>query len=113
MANVQLSSLLPSGTFLLSYSLLLFLPSLVLTFAGAFLTFDRTRSFVPINDPFAIPNKSRQNFLTPFFRGGVGGIIAGYTFGREHPVIYVLFCDFDLCLNSSLVYFPFTPYPQS
>lgn len=80
MANIELSSLLPSGPFLLSYSLLLFIPSLVLTFAGAFLTLDRTRSFVPINDPFIIP-KSNTNVLIPFFRGGVGGIIAGYAFG--------------------------------
>jgi len=81
MANVELTSLLPSKAFLLPYALLLLFPSLVLTFAGTFLTLDRTRSFVPINDPFSISNKSYTRFLTPFFRGGVGGIIAGYAFG--------------------------------
>lgn len=77
MAVVELSSLVPSAAFLLPYALPLFLLSFILTFSGAFLTLDRTRSFTPTGDVI----KPNTTFLTPFLHGGVGGIIAGYAFG--------------------------------
>lgn len=79
MAVVELSSLVPSKAFLLPYALPLFFLSFFLNFCGAFLTLDRTRSFVPAGDVI----KPNTTFLTPFLHGGVGGIISGYAFGRE------------------------------
>lgn len=79
MANVELSSLMPSNATLLPYSLPLFFLSFILNFSGAFLTLDRTRSFVPTGDVA----KANTTWITPFFHGGLGGIIVGYAFGRK------------------------------
>jgi hypothetical protein len=81
MSTVELTTLLPPESFLLAYALPLFTLSLILNFAGAFLTLDRTRSFSPTADAFPVTKTSRINLIRPFFHGGVGGIIAGYAFG--------------------------------
>jgi len=81
MATVRLADLLPTNGFLLPYALSLFLASLVLTFAGAFLTLDRTRSFAPVGDLFQDRKESTARVISSFIRGGVGGILTGFAFG--------------------------------
>ncbi|KAJ7705276.1 hypothetical protein B0H17DRAFT_1298329 [Mycena rosella] len=76
-----LTSLLPSTSFVLAYSLPLLFLSIVLTFAGAFLTLDRTRSFPPERYgvlPGAFEQKKRLHWL---LEGGVGGLAVGHAFG--------------------------------
>ncbi|KAJ7182592.1 hypothetical protein C8R43DRAFT_911084 [Mycena crocata] len=76
-----LSALLPSTSYLLAYSLPLLFLSILLTFAGAFLTLDRTRSFPPERFgvlPGAFEQKKRLHWL---LEGGVGGLAAGHAFG--------------------------------
>ncbi|KAF7324766.1 hypothetical protein MKEN_00518400 [Mycena kentingensis (nom. inval.)] len=79
-SNVTLTALLPSP-FVLAYAIPLLLISVVLAFAGAFLTLDRTRSF-PVERygvlPGAFDQRKRIHFL---LEGGVGGLAAGYAFG--------------------------------
>lgn len=76
---------MPSEAFLLPYALPLFFLSFILNFSGAFLTLDRTRSFVPTGDVV----KAKTTWITPFFHGGVGGIIVGYAFGRMFHQVYL------------------------
>lgn len=80
--SVVLSNLLPSPSYMLSYSLPLLLISIILTFAGAFLTLDRTRSFPPRYDviPGAFDTKKVKK-LHWSLQGGVGGLAIGYAFG--------------------------------
>ncbi|KAJ7489469.1 hypothetical protein FB451DRAFT_1024640 [Mycena latifolia] len=76
-----LTTLLPSSSYLLAYALPLLFLSILLTFAGAFLTLDRSRSFPPERYgvlPGAFEQKKRLHFL---LEGGVGGLAAGYAFG--------------------------------
>ncbi|OCH92590.1 hypothetical protein OBBRIDRAFT_791039 [Obba rivulosa] len=86
---VNFSALLGSKSYTLAYALPLLCLSLVLTFAGVFLTLDRTRSFVPrpigmtlrTDNPTKlreVENTMRRVFL---LEGGVGGMATGYTFG--------------------------------
>lgn len=78
-----LTQLLPSTTYTLAYALPLLLSSLILTFAGAFLTLDRSRSFPPSYDSIPgdfFPNK-RNKKLHWLLEGGIGGLAAGYVFG--------------------------------
>lgn len=82
---VTLIDLVPTTSYLLAYALPLLLFSLVLAFAGAFLTVDRSRSFVPNRQLSGIPgsyypSKSKQFRL--YLEGGMGGILIGYCFGR-------------------------------
>ena len=86
----QLTPLLPSTPYILAYSLPLLLLSLVLTFAGTFLTLDRSRSFPSrgtgtVYSSLALPGaldqpKSKKK-LTWALEGGIGGLIGGYVFG--------------------------------
>ncbi|TBU27061.1 hypothetical protein BD311DRAFT_724967 [Dichomitus squalens] len=84
---LTLASLLPSSSFLLAYTLPLFFLSLLLTFAGAFLTLDRTRAFAPRYDSLQPPEATRiqhaEVLLKKVFRleGGLGGIALGFVFG--------------------------------
>ena len=84
-----LTNLLPSTTYTLAYTLPLLLSSLCLTFAGAFLTLDRSRSFPPsydsIPDDF-FPWKTARKFHW-LLEGGIGGLAAGYVLGGEHSLI--------------------------
>ncbi|KAJ3928656.1 MAG: hypothetical protein NXY57DRAFT_496239 [Lentinula lateritia] len=84
----SLSTLLPSSSYLLAYTLPLLLVSLILTFSGAFLTLDRTRRFRAKNDMYVMPRSfgKETKGLRLFKRmmvleGGVGGILLGYAFG--------------------------------
>jgi len=77
-----LTTLLPTTPYLLAYSLPLLFLSLLLTFAGAFLTLDRSRSFPPRYD--AIPSafdRPKNTKLSWLLEGGIGGLAAGYAFG--------------------------------
>ncbi|KAL1703092.1 hypothetical protein EV121DRAFT_208674 [Schizophyllum commune] len=74
----------PSSAFALAYALPLLFLSILLTFAGTFLTPDRTRSF-PHPSYKAIPGsldapKRRIAFV---LEGGVGGLAIGYSFGVQ------------------------------
>ncbi|KAI0785201.1 hypothetical protein C8Q75DRAFT_776410 [Abortiporus biennis] len=71
-----LFSLIPSVPYLLAYSIPLLLLSTVLTFAGAFLTLDRTRTF-----PQHHSSSQKPSLLRRLFTGGIGGYISGYAFG--------------------------------
>lgn len=83
--TATLTTLLPSTTYTLPYTLPLLLCSLCLTFAGAFLTLDRSRSFPPKYDPipgdFFAQKQSRPVYS--LLEGGIGGLAAGYVFGGE------------------------------
>lgn len=83
MATVRLTDLLPTNGYLLPYAFSLFFASLVLTFSGAFLTLDRTRSFAPVGDAFQDRQKSTFRLVASFIRGGVGGILTGFVFGSK------------------------------
>jgi hypothetical protein len=82
--GVELLALLPSPAYVLSYSLPLLLLSIVLTFAGAFLTLDRSRSFAPRYDalPGGFDPRGKKKFHW-LLEGGVGGLASGYVFGGE------------------------------
>ncbi|KAJ4479788.1 hypothetical protein C8J55DRAFT_514374 [Lentinula edodes] len=83
----SLSTLLPSSSYLLAYTLPLLLVSLILTFSGAFLTLDRTRRFRAKNDMYVMPGslgketKGLRLKRMMVLEGGVGGILLGYAFG--------------------------------
>ncbi|KAI8986247.1 hypothetical protein BD414DRAFT_488111 [Trametes punicea] len=85
--QTTLSSLLSSSSYLLAYSLPLLVLSLSLTFAGAFLTLDRTRAFAPRYDALQPPDSNKvqhaEALVKRIFRleGGVGGIAIGYVTG--------------------------------
>ncbi|EIW59662.1 uncharacterized protein TRAVEDRAFT_167141 [Trametes versicolor FP-101664 SS1] len=85
--ETTLSSLLSSSPYLLAYALPLLFLSLLLTFAGAFLTLDRTRAFAPRYDALHSPETTKvqhaEAVVKRIFRleGGIGGIAVGYVFG--------------------------------
>jgi hypothetical protein len=91
MANFELTQALATEAFLLLYAVLLLLLSLVLTFAGSFLTLDRTRSFAPAADVYPKPN-----FFRSLLNGGVGGLITGFTFGRMFFVYCICRSDHNI-----------------
>ena len=83
--STELTDLLRSTAYRLTYALPLLVLSTLLAFAGAFLTLDRTRSFRPRHDTphvlvpgsFDRPRRVRFNL-----QGGLGGLAIGYSFGR-------------------------------
>ncbi|KZT64269.1 hypothetical protein DAEQUDRAFT_732827 [Daedalea quercina L-15889] len=86
--NCSLGSLLDSTSYTLAYALPLLLISFVLTFAGTFLTLDRTSVFPPRrNTVTPLPHNASElkriesslRWLS-MFAGGVGGIVSGYIF---------------------------------
>ncbi|KAJ7621139.1 hypothetical protein FB45DRAFT_798859 [Roridomyces roridus] len=88
--SVTLTNLLPSTDYLLTYSLPLLFLSLLLTFAGTFLTLDRSRSFPPERYgvlPGAFEPKKQINFT---LEGGVGGLTSGYAFGVHFSTFLAL-----------------------
>jgi hypothetical protein len=78
----KLDDLLPSTPYVLAYSLPVLFVSVLLTFAGTFLTLDRTRTFPPRYDalPGAYEKKSGRK-VSWLLEGGVGGLGIGYAFG--------------------------------
>uniref|UniRef100_A0A0W0G251 DUF4203 domain-containing protein n=1 Tax=Moniliophthora roreri TaxID=221103 RepID=A0A0W0G251_MONRR len=73
----NLLTLLPTPSYTLAYALPLLFLSLLITFAGSFLTLDRTRQF----RPSATAEFTKKNKLNFYLEGGVGGLILGYSFG--------------------------------
>ena len=82
----ELTDLLPSTPYRLTYALPLLALSTLLAFAGAFLTLDRTRSFRPRRDPLHVPGSfglsKRPRRVRFYLQGGLGGLATGYSFGR-------------------------------
>lgn len=86
-----LTNLLPSTTYTLAYTLPLLLSSLCLTFAGAFLTLDRSRSFPPSYDSIPgdfFPRKTTGKFHW-LLEGGIGGLAVGYVLGGGYSLVTV------------------------
>ena len=79
--SVDLDSMVPLKPYALSYSLPLLLFSALLTFAGAFLILDRTRSFPPRYDVIHSGLDTRDRKFQWRLEGGIGGLCAGYCFG--------------------------------
>lgn len=81
----ELTDLLPSTPYRLTYALPLLVVSTLLAFAGAFLTLDRTRSFRPRRDPLLVPGSfnltKRPRRVRFCLQGGLGGLATGYSFG--------------------------------
>jgi hypothetical protein len=80
-----LTTLLPTTTYTLAYTLPLLLCSLCLTFAGAFLTLDRSCAFPPTYDslPGDLFPQKRTRKLHWLLEGGIGGLTVGYVFGGK------------------------------
>lgn len=83
--TLPVTTLLSSSPYLLGYAIPLLILSVALTFAGAYLTLDRTRQFAPRADAGeAIPGSYTSVKAKRFrwiFEGGVGGVVGGYLFG--------------------------------
>ncbi|EPQ54720.1 hypothetical protein GLOTRDRAFT_111384 [Gloeophyllum trabeum ATCC 11539] len=84
--SCTLTSFLPTSSYTLAYALPLLFISFLLTYAGAFLTLDRTRTFAPSGDTLDlnvpssyIPTKKRR--FVWLLEGGLGGLASGYAFG--------------------------------
>ncbi|PFH47851.1 hypothetical protein AMATHDRAFT_66634 [Amanita thiersii Skay4041] len=111
MTTVQLTTLLPSETYILVYALPLLLVSLLLTVAGTFLTLDRTRSFPPKytpNDSDKVLYSSAASFEQRtrqsrwwVLGGGVGGLATGFVFGI-HFVTFISLLVPNLSTSSAL-----------
>src|SRR5579863_8890371 len=89
---VELTDFFPSSAYRLVYDLPLFALSVLLAFAGAFLTLDRTRYFRPRSDPLHVPGSfnltKRPRRVRFYLQGGLGGVAIGYSFGRTF--IYIM-----------------------
>ena len=110
----KLTLLLPTTPYVLAYSLPLLLLSVLLTFAGTFLTIDRSRSFTPRNDastysslPVAFDHPKKKRRFSWLLEGGIGGLASGYAFGRmsflSHQYLQVYI---DNCVFSSPSLYP-------
>ncbi|KAF8325349.1 hypothetical protein F5887DRAFT_1085593 [Amanita rubescens] len=87
----ELTTLIASHTATLVYAIPLLIVSVILTFAGTFLTLDRTRSFPPKHDKtdkfiyssYESFEKRRKRGWFWWWRleGGVGGLAVGFAFG--------------------------------
>jgi len=93
----SLISLLITTPYVFTYAIPLLLFSLILTFAGTFLTLDRSRSFPPSSEgdyavlptPGTFGQKQTERKFKWLLEGGVGGLLGGYAFGRT--LIYAFF----------------------
>ena len=92
-----LPALLATSSYLLAYTLPLLFLSLALTFAGAFLSLDRTRAFAPRYDALKPPETSKvqhaEVVLKNVFRleGGLGGVALGFvTGGMCSPCLFAI-----------------------
>lgn len=102
--RVQVTSLLPSP-YTLVYSLSLLIAALLLTFAGAFLTLDRTCTFPPHAPVESLPGQYdvedvKQSRIKAWWglAGGVGGLAGGWVFGSELICIFYPFILLTSCL---------------
>ena len=70
------------GPYQLVYAIPLLVLSLPITFAAAFLTLDRTRSFTPTSVAVSTPSRGPWQF-----QGGVGGMLGGWALGGESKAV--------------------------
>lgn len=68
----------------LVYAIPLLVLSLPITFAAAFLTLDRTRSFTPTSVAVSTPSRGPWQF-----QGGVGGMLGGWALGGESKAVII------------------------
>ncbi|EIN12345.1 hypothetical protein PUNSTDRAFT_81513 [Punctularia strigosozonata HHB-11173 SS5] len=94
---MSLVALLPSTGYLLAYTLPLLIISVISTFAGPFLTFDRTRAFRPRPDagytedmPGSFGYSSKHKRFRLKLEGGIGGLMVGYLFGLHAATFLAL-----------------------
>lgn len=66
----------------LVYAIPLLVFSLPITFAAAFLTLDRTRTFTPTSTTISTPSRGPWQF-----QGGVGGMLGGWALGGESKAV--------------------------
>jgi hypothetical protein len=111
-STVNLTTLLPSTSYVLSYALPLLLLSILLTFAGTFLTLDRTHSFAPQYDslPGGYDNRTKKN-VHWILEGGIGGLACGFHFGRTFAFLHVIKFG-HTHLPSSSLYLPCVTHPK-
>jgi len=83
---VPLSKLLPSPYHIVYASLLLAF-SIPMTFAGAFLTLDRTRSFAPSSSISTTIKAKKAKFR---LEGGIGGLLGGWLVGVHSSTLIAL-----------------------
>ena len=84
-STTELTDLLQYTPYRLTYALPLLVVSTLLSFSGAFLTLDRTRSFRPRRDshvPGSFNLTKRSSRVHFYLQGGLGGLAIGYSFGR-------------------------------
>ena len=120
-SQCALGDVLDSTPYTLAYALPLLLISFVLTFAGSFLTLDRTRIFAPRrNSVKSLPRSASElkriesslRWLSTF-EGGVGGIAAGYVFsGGLFSGIFSRNCTERPTVSSSLGDIPCPAHPK-
>ncbi|KAF8639381.1 hypothetical protein AX17_001537 [Amanita inopinata Kibby_2008] len=102
--TTELTTLVPSTTYTLIYALPLLLISLLLIFAGTFLTLDRTRSFAPKGKYFSTASydlRRKKRWRWWWLEGGVGGLAAGYVFG-VHFVTFIVLLVPNVSTSASL-----------
>jgi len=68
----------------LVYAVPLLVLSLPITFAAAFLTLDRTRTFTPMSVAVSTPSCGPWRF-----QGGVGGMLGGWALGGESKAVLI------------------------
>ena len=66
----------------LAYAIPLLVFSLPITFAAAFLTLDRTRTFTPTSTTTSTPSRGTWQF-----QGGIGGMLGGWALGGENKAV--------------------------
>jgi hypothetical protein len=88
MLNVAIMAMVVSqvlgAPYQLAYAIPLLVLSLPITFAAAFLTLDRTRTFVPTSTAISTPSRSPWQF-----HGGVGGMLGGWALGGEGKAVII------------------------
>jgi hypothetical protein len=68
----------------LAYAIPLLVFSLPITFAAAFLTLDRTRTFTPTSTTISTHSRGLWQF-----QGGVGGMLGGWALGGESKAVII------------------------
>jgi hypothetical protein len=72
------------GPYQIAYAIPLLALSLPITFAAAFLTLDRTRTFAPTSTAISTPSRKPWEF-----QGGVGGMLGGWALGGESNAVII------------------------
>jgi hypothetical protein len=88
MLSIILSAMVVSQVLKEPYQLVYAIPLLVfslpITFAAAFLTLDRTRTFTPTSTAKSTPSRKPWQF-----QGGVGGMVGGWALGGESKTVII------------------------